>query len=326
MAQGIITKDVLELSGGPLQVGVGAQIRREQLDNPNQNPANEFVDVNQVFAKGERTVKAAFFEVNAPVLDQLEIQAGGRFESYSTGFSKFSPKIGVKITPIRQIALRGTYSKGFRAPSFAETGDAGVIGFVAATPPCVVRLQHGATPCPTTNAPPATPMLRRRHWASARTAIRTSARKSRATTRSASSPSRSRRSASRSTITTSGRPTSSPRARCRPTRLTAFYNGQPLPAGYSVVTNPVDPDFPAATPVVAIINSPYVNASEIRTSGIDFSALFQKKFGDNIRFSSQLEVTKIIKFDFYPESGADPQEYAGTLGPYQLSSGAGTPR
>ena len=41
-------------------------------------------------------------------------------------------------------------------------------------------------------------------------------------------------------------------------------------------------------------------------------------------------MTKIIKFNFRPctdnsDDACDTQKYAGTLGPYQLSSGAGTP-
>ena len=46
--------------------------------------------------------------------------ASGRFDEYSTGQSNFSPKFGFKFTPIEQLAFRGTFSKGFRIPSFNE--------------------------------------------------------------------------------------------------------------------------------------------------------------------------------------------------------------
>ena len=325
LAQGFISKDVTELAGGPLQVGVGAQIRREELDNPNQNPANEFIDVNQVFARGQRTVKAGFFEIAAPVLDMLELNVSGRYDDYSTGFSNFSPKAGFKFTPIRQIALRGTYSKGFRAPSFAESGDAGVIGFVTATPPCVVRLQHGATDngdgtCTAGNSYVGPQALG---------------------FNSAANPDLKPEKSRSFTLGLVAQPiqdlsftvdyynikktdviTQGPLSNLA---LANFYNGLPLPDGYSVQTYPVDPAFPAATPVVSIINSPYENAANIKTSGIDGSILYQHRFSPSVRFSSQLEVTKILKFDFQPEDGAPVQHYAGTLGPYQLSSGAGTP-
>ena len=49
-----------------------------------------------------------------------------------------------------------------------------------------------------------------------------------------------------------------------------------------------------------------------------------------MKLSSSLEATKIFKFNLTPcqdstNEGCATQKYAGTLGPYQLSSGAGTP-
>ncbi|MFL6722198.1 MAG: TonB-dependent receptor plug domain-containing protein [Sphingomonas sp.] len=329
LAQGFVSDNVTQLAGGPLQIGVGAQIRREELDNPNQNPANQYIDVNQVFARGQRTVKAAFFEIAAPIIKQLEVNVSGRYDTYSTGFHNFSPKAGFKFTPIPQLAFRGTFSRGFRAPSFAESGEAGVIGFVTATPPCVVRLQHGATgtstSCTAGNQYVAPQALG--FNSSANPNLRPE--KSRNFTLGfVAQPIRELSftfdyyNIKKTDVITQG-PLSNQ-------ALNNFYNGLPLPAGYSVVTYPVDPAFPAATPVVAIINSPYVNAASIQTSGFDASILFQKRFAPSVRFSSQLEATKIIKFNLRPcQDTSDPgcavQHYAGTLGPYQLSSGAGTP-
>ena len=70
--------------------------------------------------KGNRRVYSAYAELNAPIIDQVEINASGRYDRYSGGIDNFSPKIGVKVKPIRQVLLRGTYSKGFRIPSFGE--------------------------------------------------------------------------------------------------------------------------------------------------------------------------------------------------------------
>jgi iron complex outermembrane receptor protein len=324
LAQAFVSDDVAHLSGGDLQVGAGVQIRRETLDNPNQNPANQLIDVNQVFARGQRTVKAAFAEIDAPILKQLEVNLSGRYDSYSTGFSHFSPKAGIKITPIPQIAFRGTWSKGFRAPSFAESGEAGVIGFVTATPECAVRLQHGATGtldnCTAGNAYVAPQALG--FNSSANPDLKPELSRS-FTLGTVLQPIRELSftvdyyNIKKTDVITQG-PLSN-------VALHDFYTGVPLPPGYSVVTFPVDPEFPNATPVVSIINSPYENAAAILTTGIDFSALFQKRFSPSVRFSSELEATKILKFNFTPCSGCVTQHYAGTLGPYQLSSGAGTP-
>jgi iron complex outermembrane receptor protein len=329
LAQGFVSDDVTQLAGGPLQVGVGAQIRREELDNPNQNPANQFIDVNQVFARGQRTVKAGFFEVSAPIIKQLEVNVSGRYDSYSTGFSNFSPKAGIKFTPIPQLAFRGTWSKGFRAPSFAESGEAGVIGFVTATPPCVVRIQHGATGTATSCSGGNQYVAPQALGFNSTANPNLEPEKSRSYTLGmVAQPIRELSftfdyyNIKKTNVIEQG-PLSNQ-------ALSNFYNGVALPAGYSVVTYPVDPAFPAATPVVAIINSPYVNAASIQTSGFDVSALFQKRFSPSVRFSSELEVSHIIKFNLTPcgdkaDPGCAVQHYAGTLGPYQLSSGAGTP-
>src|SRR3546814_2618398 len=65
-------------------------------------------------------IYSAYAELNAPIFDQLEVNASGRYDRYSGGLDNFSPKIGVKVKPIKEVLLRGTYSRGFRVPSFGE--------------------------------------------------------------------------------------------------------------------------------------------------------------------------------------------------------------
>ncbi len=63
----------------------------------------------------------------------------GRFDDYSNFGTNFSPAAGIKWQPIKQVAFRATYSKGFKAPSFAESGSSQSIGFVTYTPPAELR-------------------------------------------------------------------------------------------------------------------------------------------------------------------------------------------
>ncbi len=60
----------------------------------------------------------------------LEINASGRYDSYSSGQDNFSPKVGARFTPIPQVTVRATYSKGFRIPSFGEANALPTTGFV----------------------------------------------------------------------------------------------------------------------------------------------------------------------------------------------------
>jgi iron complex outermembrane receptor protein len=84
-----------------------------------------------------------------------------------------------------------------------------------------------------------------------------------------------------------------------------------------------DPLFPSALPRVLIINVPYVNANYSITTGIDLSATAKFNVTEDIKWTSRVEVTHVFKYDLH--TGTAIQKYAGTLGPYDLSSGNGTP-
>ncbi|MES2054918.1 MAG: TonB-dependent receptor [Pseudomonadota bacterium] len=331
MAQAVVTKDLFNLPGGPLQIGVGGAIRRETLDNPNANASLDFLGLNAVSASGKRTVSAAFFEINAPLLDQLEINASGRYDHYSDGFGRFSPKVGVKVTPFKSLALRGTFSKGFRAPSFAESQKGAVIGYTTATPPCSVIIAHGGVS--TGTDPDGNPTCSggngyvQAYSIGYNNASNPSLKpeKSRSFTGGAIFQPTHWLSFTadyyniKKTDVISGGPESG-------AALANYYDGQPLPAGYSVTLDDPDPQFPNAIRKVLIVNSPYANASALKTSGIDVSVQADFKFGENNRFTSRLEGTEILTFDFKPSATAGYDHYVGTQAPYAISSGSGTPR
>jgi len=63
----------------------------------------------------------------APFTKQLEVVGAVRFDHYSTYGNSTTPKIGFKFKPFDALAVRGTVSNGFRAPSPAENGTAGLV-------------------------------------------------------------------------------------------------------------------------------------------------------------------------------------------------------
>ena len=332
--QGVVTKELFQLPGGPLQVGVGAHFRHESLDNPNGNPTKDFIAFNEANAKGERDVEAGFFEISAPIVKQLEVQLSGRYDHYSTGFSNFSPKAGFKFTPIRQLALRGTWSKGFRAPSFAETSGQ-ITGFTTYTPGGFQALceQHGGTFDTTDETcSGGSPYTRSGQALGFRNNANPNLRPEKSQSFTAGlivqpikqlSFTIDYYSIKKKDIITAGPLSSS--------ALNAYYAGTALPAGYSVILNPIDPDFPSGLRSVAIIVGPYENASTLKTTGFDFAAQADFRLFPGFRWSSNIEATRINKYNFRACSDdTDPscglQRYVGTQGPYILSSGAGTPR
>jgi iron complex outermembrane receptor protein len=324
-----ISHDVAELPGGPLQVLVGGQIRRETLENNSRNADLSYYTLTTSAAFGAHTVSAAFFEIDAPILEQLDVNASGRYDHYSEGFSHFSPKVGVKFTPIKEIALRGTFSKGFRAPTFGESGPrSSFAGCSTYTPPAAFTAAHGGSSNGYANAysactgitgnPNLKPELSRSFTAGA-----------------VFQPTRwfsltvDYYNVKKTDVIVQGPLGGDAR--------NAYYRGATaaqgcanvaaIGAGYSCnVVDAVDPLFPNALPRVLIINAPFVNAGSQITSGMDITATLSLPLSDSVKFTSRLEVTDVFKFDLDPGDGAPIQKFVGTMGPYELSSGAGTPK
>ncbi|RMB35766.1 iron complex outermembrane receptor protein [Sphingomonas sp. PP-F2F-G114-C0414] len=321
-----ISKQLFDLPGGPLQVAVGGQIRHEVEENNSLN-ANLDRYANTSAAFGSHTVSAGYFEINAPVLSTLEINGSGRYDHYSEGFSNFSPKIGAKFTPIKQIAVRGTYSKGFRAPTFAENNArSSYAGFVTVTPPCSFILAHGGTGTLTSCQANGNPYNLAYSLGSGFTGNPDlKPEKSRSFTGGVVieptpwfSFTVDYYNIKKTNVIVTGPQSSDARA--------AYFAGTPLPAGYTVsAVDAIDPLFPAALPRVLIINAPYVNAASQSVSGIDLGANVNVPLGGEARFISRIDVTRLFKYNVDNGDGV-VQKYAGTLGPYELSSGAGTPR
>ncbi|MDG5497516.1 TonB-dependent receptor [Niveispirillum sp. BGYR6] len=73
-------------------------------------------DPTQAGKFGRHSV-AAYVDVDAQISDALEIDAAGRFEDYADAGSAATGKIAGRYRLTNQLALRGTLSTGFRAPT-----------------------------------------------------------------------------------------------------------------------------------------------------------------------------------------------------------------
>lgn len=327
-ASATLTKGIVRLPGGLLQAAVGVSYRHESINNPSANPQNDsspydrYYGVNSVGAIGSRNVRSAFFEINAPILEQLEINGSGRYDDYSSGQSNFSPKIGAKFTPIRELALRGTYSKGFRIPSFNEAFGLPTTGYVTRqldrNDPAQLAFinAHGGN-----------------DYATGQFSVGN---------------------------TTTGNPSLDPEkstswtvgAIFEPMRrvsLTVDYwniridgiigaaddtgvfeqyyanNGVVNIPGIAVRPGIADVNFPNALPHLGFIESSFQNGDSQKVSGIDFGANVEFPINDNITFISSLEATYLLKFERITESG-NVQRYDGTLSPCDVTSCSGAPK
>jgi iron complex outermembrane receptor protein len=322
--QATITKDLMQLPGGPMQFGVGGQVRYEAVYDPNPVALRDFITVNPFSAVGNRYVEAAFFELSAPVLKELEINASGRFDHYSIGLSHFSPKVGFKFKPIPQIALRGTYSEGFRAPSIPEISGS-VIGFTQYTPGTGLSAADLAT-------------LQSRYGNDSYITT-TYGLGNNSTGNPDIKPETSR--------SFTGGVVFSPKSwlnvtvdyyNIRKKNLILSAGGNPasiasnwlltgaVPAGVTLTLNPSDPANPGLRATPLSVNFLYSNGNTLQTSGLDVEVEARFNLAENLKWTTSFSGTEIFAYNIDDGTGTGIQKFVGTLASYAVTSASGTPR
>jgi iron complex outermembrane receptor protein len=122
--QGHASRDIANLQGGALTAAVGAEFRREKWEtDPTANLWTGDISGyggNFLPAGAQRNMYAVFGELDAPLLKSLETDFSVRFDHYQEIGSRTSPKIGAKWQPTEMFLLRGSASKGFRAPGLSD--------------------------------------------------------------------------------------------------------------------------------------------------------------------------------------------------------------
>ncbi|MBC8055157.1 MAG: TonB-dependent receptor [Rhizobiales bacterium] len=128
-----VSREFGKLEGGAIGVAFGAEFRRESLDLPQWEGQGDFTGLSLTSYGGARNIAAAYSEVLMPVLKQLELTAALRYDHYSDAGSSWTPKVGAKYKPFNNFAVRGTYARGFRAPSIPETSVLAGFGGISVT-------------------------------------------------------------------------------------------------------------------------------------------------------------------------------------------------
>jgi iron complex outermembrane receptor protein len=127
-----VRHDLTQLPGGPLALAVGTDGRREGfvLD---PSPAIQSGDIsgyggNFLPVDKSRKVGAGYMELVAPIVRGVELTGALRYDHYENVGSKTSPKVGARWQPAKEVVLRGSVGKGFRAPSLTELYQPQVVG------------------------------------------------------------------------------------------------------------------------------------------------------------------------------------------------------
>jgi iron complex outermembrane receptor protein len=306
-------RDLFALPGGPLGVGVGISLQHWGQDDPGQPGAaqGDVIGLGTTFDEGTETDQAAHMELAIPVLKQLELDGQVRFDKVIGTGSAISPKGSFKFTPIEQIALRGTYSRGFRAPGPGEKGKSGVTFFTSLPTDNIPNPANGLTRCGVTGLP-------------------------------------SDCGAGTGFGAISGNPNLQPE---KSEAYDLGIVLQPIPSvslsadwykirrkdyilggvAFTLVRGPVQAAFPNLLgPIIGIVG-PYENVGLDATSGLEFDAQGRHEFAGLGTFSLHGTWTHLIYYDFcggnfpgVPANGC--VDVAGTHGPSGISGNTGTPK
>ena len=311
-----VTRPIYTLPGGPLAIAVGGQFRYEATNDPDLNPQAGYQGLGVAHTVGNRTVGSIFAEIDAPLLKSLELNLSGRYDHYSDAGGNVSPKVGVKFTPIRQIALRATYSEGFRAPSFSESGASASEGFITYSP-------QASAPAAFNNAHN-NDLYTQSYSLAEFTVANPKIRPETSQSYTLGAIVETNRHLNVSVdyyhiVKHNVIAQSDPGA-----ILAAYFAGNPLPAGGSVVADIADPQAPNALARPLVVESPYVNANALETDGIDVDVRLKFDLPLGVKLTSEANFTDIFGFNF--TASGKTYNYVGTQAPYILSSGAGTPK
>ncbi len=338
-----VTAPLYKLPGGDLTVVVGADVRYEAIDDPSANsdsggPTQRYFVLNAFGTKGSRDVYSGYFEINVPIIEELTLNASGRYDSYSSGQSNFSPKVGFRAEPLDWLTLKGTYSEGFRIPSFAEANALPTTGYVSnnkslftdaflqqygctlatytSCPAYVTQGSYGLTTTANTHLQPE----KSRSWVFDVTVQPTDELTLNATYYNI------KKTAAIAQLDCSS-------------ALTTYYTDPhaALPANCTIIPDSPDPNHATAQPIVGFLYAPFVNANSIRTAGFDFSVTYNKDLTPvedlvgvtadlgTINLTSSAQATFIQNLDTeFPDGHIE--RYDGTLGNFNLTAGTGTPK
>ncbi len=125
---------LFEIPTGEVGGAVYAEFREERFNEANDAISTTLDDIiGQVrladSTSAQRSVSSLAAEIGVPLvkpatlpfLDSAELSVAARFEDFSDGYdSGWKPYVGVKLQPTKWLAVRGSFTEAFRAPTLPQ--------------------------------------------------------------------------------------------------------------------------------------------------------------------------------------------------------------
>ena len=126
-----ISGEIGQMAGGAVGMAAGVEYRKESrivIADVQKTNGNIF-GRGVASVNGERNVQTVFGELIMPVLKNVEVQAAVRYDRYSDYGSSLTPKLAASWAPLSNLKVRGSFARGFRAPSLTEITRSSTSGF-----------------------------------------------------------------------------------------------------------------------------------------------------------------------------------------------------
>ncbi|TAL71357.1 MAG: TonB-dependent receptor [Rhodanobacter sp.] len=148
-----ITGGIVDLPAGELAFAAGFEHRKiTGYDILDQLVASgKTTDLAGGNTFGRYNTNEAYIEVNVPLLkdlpgaQSLSVDIASRYSNYSNFGSTTNNKYSFQWKPLVDLMVRGTYAKGFRAPTLDDVSGGGSQSFDYYTDPCDTRFGAAAT-------------------------------------------------------------------------------------------------------------------------------------------------------------------------------------
>jgi outer membrane receptor protein involved in Fe transport len=127
------TTTLLELPAGDVGFAFGADYRVEEVDQSPDALAQTGSLIGsspRAITDASRDIWSVYMEANIPLVSPeqdvrgfylVDLNIAGRYERFVTsGRDTFVPKVGIRVMPIKELMVRGSYGEGFREPSLFE--------------------------------------------------------------------------------------------------------------------------------------------------------------------------------------------------------------
>ena len=123
--EGVVARDL----GNDMALALGVQYRKESYDavfDVNSNADNFGFLIGEQDYSDDQDIISIFGEFQMPIGERVDLQLAGRFEDYGGNIgSTFDPKIAVLARPLDNLSLRGSFSTSFRSPTVYQQSGQG---------------------------------------------------------------------------------------------------------------------------------------------------------------------------------------------------------